>query len=268
MNVPNGIGPSIRQGISCHGLILAGGLSTRMGRDKALLPIDGRPLLARLIDAMRESLQGDIVVAVQSPERGALYRDRLSPLPEGVRFACDRVTEAGPLAGLAAGLAALPSGYAYTAACDSPELSGRWLARLLAEAAAGPDVLAGASTEPGVPAVAGAELGMFAEETEALDLLAEPAVEPGRLAGAARVPGVLAVAAKGEPLHALYHTGVASLAEEALAEGDYRLMSLLRRAGAKELELSGREKAAYGLHNLNTPEQLEKYLAGRNHIIE
>ena len=189
-----------------------------MGRDKALLPIDGRPLLARLIEAMRESLQGDIVVAVQSPEREALYRDRLGPLPERVRFACDRVPEAGPLAGLAAGLAALPGGYAYTTACDAPELSGRWLARLLAEAAAGPDVLA--------------------------------------------------VAAKWEPLHALYHTGVARLAEEALAEGDYRLMSLLRRAGAKELELTDREKAAYGLHNLNTPEHLQMYLAGRNHRIE
>lgn len=206
------------QGIVCHGLILAGGQSARMGQDKALLHIDGRPLLAGLIVAMRKSVQGDIVVAVQSPEREALYRSRLGPLPAGVRFACDRVPEAGPLAGLAAGLAALPGGYAFTTACDSPELPDRWLARLLEEATAGPDLLA--------------------------------------------------VAAKGEPLHALYHTGVARLAEETLAAGDYRLMSLLRRAGAKELELTGREKEDYGLHNLNTPEQLERYLAGRNHRIE
>ncbi len=202
----------------CHGLILAGGQSSRMGRDKAMIAIDGRPLLAKLIDAMSASVPGEIVVSVNSPERETLYRERLGPLPASVRFACDRKSEAGPLAGLAAGLGALPGGYAYAVACDAPELSPRWLSRLLAEAAA---------------------------ET-----------------------GVLAVAAKGEPLHALYHAEVARLAEEALAEGDLRLMSLLRRAGARQLELNENEKSAYGLHNLNTPEQLRMYLSERNHRVE
>lgn len=220
MNGAGGIKVSNSKGRDpvCHGLILAGGQSSRMRRDKALVPIDGRPLLGILIDAMRAAVTGDIVLAVNSPEREALYRDRLGPLPAGVRFVYDRMPEAGPLAGIAAGLAAMPDGFAYTAACDAPEVSPRWLERLLAEAAA--------------------------------------------------EPGALAVAARREPLHALYHTGAARLAEEALAEGDYRLMSLLGRAGAKELELTDREKAAYGLHNLNTPEQLERYLASRNHRIE
>lgn len=218
MNGVSGIKVSNGQDPVCHGLILAGGQSTRMGQDKALLQIEGRPLLAWLMDAMRAAVQGDIIVAVNSPEREALYRDRLGPLPAGVRFVCDRMPEAGPLAGIAAGLATLPDGYAYTAACDAPEVSPRWLARLLAEASAD--------------------------------------------------PGALAVAARGEPLHALYHAKVARLAEDALAEGDYRLMSLLRRAAARQLDLAEREKAAYGLHNLNTPEQFRIYLAGRNHIIE
>ncbi|MHA6481434.1 molybdenum cofactor guanylyltransferase [Paenibacillus sp. strain BS8-2] len=199
----------------CHGLILAGGQSSRMGQDKALLVIDGHTLLGRLIGAMRVALSGDIVIAVHSSEREALYRERLGTLPQGVRFVYDRIPEAGPLGGLAAGLASLPAGYAYVAACDSPELSPSWVARLLAEASA--------------------------------------------------EQGVRVVAARGEPLHALYHTEAFGLAEEALALGDYRLRLLLRRLNAKELELGEREKAAYGLFNLNTPEQFESYLAGRNH---
>ncbi|WP_281426298.1 molybdenum cofactor guanylyltransferase [Paenibacillus agaridevorans] len=201
----------------CHGVILAGGRSSRMGRDKALLPVGGRPLLARLIGELREAVTGEIVVAVSSPEREAAYRSLLGPLPGGVAFVLDRQQDAGPVAGLAAGLAALPDGYAYATACDTPELSRQWLVRLLHEAMAN---------------------------------------------------GAPAVAAQGEPLHALYHTGLAQLAERALADGDYRLMSLLRRAGAVELTLTEQEKAAYGLYNLNTPEQYETYLANKPHKIE
>jgi molybdopterin-guanine dinucleotide biosynthesis protein A len=201
----------------CHGVILAGGRSSRMGRDKALLPVGGRPLLARLIGELREAVTGEIVVAVRSPEREAAYRSLLGPLPGGVAFVLDRQQDAGPVAGLAAGLAALPDGYAYATACDTPELSRQWLVRLLHEAMAN---------------------------------------------------GAPAVAAQGEPLHALYHTGLARLAERALADGDYRLMSLLRRAGAVELTLTEQEKAAYGLYNLNTPEQYETYLANKPHKIE
>lgn len=188
-----------------------------MGRDKALLPIGGLPLLARLIRELRQALPGEIVVAVNAPEREAVYRSLLGPLPDGVAFVHDGQQDAGPVAGLAAGLAALPEGYAYATACDTPELSRPWLSRLLREAG---------------------------------------------------TRGAPAIAAQGEPLHALYHTGVAVLAEGALADGDYRLMSLLRRAGAIELALTEREKAAYGLHNLNTPEQYETYLANKPHKIE
>lgn len=209
--------PSVKSEQVCHGLILAGGRSTRMGRDKALLPVDGQPMLARLIGAMRAAVAGDIVVSVSSVERETHYRERLGSAADGVTFVVDRTPEAGPIAGLAAGLAALPEGYAYAAACDAPELSKLWVARLLQEAESS---------------------------------------------------GAQVVAAHGEPLHALYHTGAARPAEEAIAEDDYRLMSLLRRTGAVLLALTERERAEYGLYNLNTPEQYESYLAGGYHIIE
>ncbi|MEI4484714.1 molybdenum cofactor guanylyltransferase MobA [Frigidibacter sp. MR17.14] len=78
-------------------LILAGGQSRRMGRDKALVPLGGEPLLARL-HAQAAALLPGAPVAV-SWNGGAL------PAELGATVLADRVPgQAGPLAGLQAGL--------------------------------------------------------------------------------------------------------------------------------------------------------------------
>jgi molybdenum cofactor cytidylyltransferase len=46
------------------GIVLAAGSSQRMGRPKQLLPLDGRPLLQHVVDAMAASLLDDIVVVL------------------------------------------------------------------------------------------------------------------------------------------------------------------------------------------------------------
>jgi molybdenum cofactor guanylyltransferase len=80
------------------GLVLAGGRSSRFGRDKLAEPIDGRTMLDRAIDAIG-SVAGEITV-VASP--GASPRMRT-----GVPFVNDDLAFEGPLAGLATGLRAL-----------------------------------------------------------------------------------------------------------------------------------------------------------------
>ena len=80
-------------------IVLAGGRSSRFGRDKLAEPIDGRPMLQHAIDAVRQ-VATDIVV-VTAPD-GA-------PVPEAatdVVVAHDRRSFEGPLAGLSTGLAA------------------------------------------------------------------------------------------------------------------------------------------------------------------
>ena len=79
-------------------IVLAGGRSSRFGRDKLAEIIDGRPLLDHAIDAVR-AVATDIVVVVAP--------GTMLPVPPGVRIAEDPVAFEGPLAGLAAGLAAL-----------------------------------------------------------------------------------------------------------------------------------------------------------------
>ncbi len=89
------------------GVVLAGGSSRRMGRDKALIEVDGTRLVDRAVDRLR-ALTDDVVVA-----SGPRTIDRLA-----VRQVADVRPGAGPLAGLAAGLAAVRHQVVAVLACD------------------------------------------------------------------------------------------------------------------------------------------------------
>ena len=78
-------------------IILAGGRSSRFGRDKLAEPIDGRPLLDHAIDAVRPFAHEIIVVVAPDTAPG---------LTDDVTLVHDPIAFEGPLAGLATGLGA------------------------------------------------------------------------------------------------------------------------------------------------------------------
>lgn len=84
-------------------IVLAGGASTRFGADKLATDLDGRPLLHHAFLAVAE-VAGPIVVVVAP---GAPPPSIPPGLATRVVVARDSETHGGPLAGLAAGLAAL-----------------------------------------------------------------------------------------------------------------------------------------------------------------
>lgn len=94
----------------CTGLILAGGDSRRMGRDKAALELDGQTLLDRAI-ALMQGLFPQVLVSVRRP-RGDVA------LPQVL----DEQPEAGPLAGLCAGLSKAETPWVFALAVDMPFL--------------------------------------------------------------------------------------------------------------------------------------------------
>ncbi|MFC0211755.1 molybdenum cofactor guanylyltransferase [Paenibacillus chartarius] len=119
-----------------HGIVLAGGRSSRMGTDKALLPIGGVPLLQRVVSGMALLCRGvTVIVPASEPDRYAAL-----PLGPEVAFAADRYPDKGPLAGIHAGLLAMPAecDYALVMACDMPVLSEPLLRRMTAALADSP----------------------------------------------------------------------------------------------------------------------------------
>jgi molybdopterin-guanine dinucleotide biosynthesis protein A len=109
------------------GIVLAGGRSTRMGTAKAGLDWHGEPIVAHVARSLAPAIGGGPVVVVGAPGQV------LPALPAGVRVAVDATEGRGPLQGLVAGLAALPSGVerAVVVATDQPFVAGA-VARLLA----------------------------------------------------------------------------------------------------------------------------------------
>ncbi|WP_217125996.1 molybdenum cofactor guanylyltransferase MobA [Hydrogenophilus thiooxidans] len=110
------------------GLILAGGEGRRMGGvDKGWVTWRDKPLIAWAIERLRPQVAQLLVSANRSLDRyRALGYPVVSDPPEW-RFA-------GPLAGIAAGLAAAPSDWVVTVPCDAPLLPRDLVARFLAAA--------------------------------------------------------------------------------------------------------------------------------------
>lgn len=100
------------------GLVLAGGLSSRMGQDKAMLSIDGRTLLDRTLDALRGA----------GAERVAISGTRVGGIP-------DRWPQAGPVGGMASAAQSLPDGDWLVVPVDMPHLGNDVLAPLLGQRA-------------------------------------------------------------------------------------------------------------------------------------
>lgn len=117
------------------GLVLAGGQGRRMGGiDKGLQTWQGRALATWVLEALRPQASRVLISANRHLDDYAAMGAAVLPDPEGLAFA-------GPLAGMLAGLMALPDdAWLLTAPCDSPRLPAD-LAHRLREAA-GPHGLA------------------------------------------------------------------------------------------------------------------------------
>jgi molybdenum cofactor guanylyltransferase len=107
-------------------IILCGGKSSRMGRDKATLPFGPEQMLERVVRLMSEVLEPTNIVVVAAPEQ------ELTKLPAAVAVARDLHKDRGPLEGLAAGLRQLAgrAGAVYATACDVPLLRPAFVARM------------------------------------------------------------------------------------------------------------------------------------------
>lgn len=105
------------------GIILAGGLGRRMGGlDKGLLPLQGRPMVAHVIERFAPQVDELLINANRNLDDYARFGYRVIP---------DAVTgHAGPLAGLQRGLAEAQHALVATVPCDSPYLPTDLVARL------------------------------------------------------------------------------------------------------------------------------------------
>jgi len=101
-------------------IILAGGKSQRMSENKALLPVSGQPLIAKLGKTL-EILFQEIIISAQSTELFTFL-----PYP----VVLDLEPDQGPLMGILSGLKASTNPVNFVIACDIPEIDFSFLKQM------------------------------------------------------------------------------------------------------------------------------------------
>ena len=92
----------------CTAIILAGGASTRMGRDKANVLLGGQTLLQHVI-ASTQQVFPQTILSVREPRPGI-----------GLPQVCDASDVSGPLAGVIAAMTQVKTPWVFIVACDMP----------------------------------------------------------------------------------------------------------------------------------------------------
>lgn len=115
------------------GVVLAGGESSRMGQNKALLAVGGEKAIEAIIGAMSEAGL-DVIVAANGQNASAYHM-------LGREIVCDRYPGQGPLSGIHAALHAARTPWIIVAACDMPFVTPglfRFLKKIAEDAETGP----------------------------------------------------------------------------------------------------------------------------------
>ena len=105
-------------------IVMAGGDSARMGRDKALLEIEGEPMISRIVSRLEPSFERVVISAAGAGDLGFLGKEVIP----------DEAPGAGPLMALVSALEKSKTELNFIMPCDLPDPPQHLLARLLREA--------------------------------------------------------------------------------------------------------------------------------------
>jgi molybdopterin-guanine dinucleotide biosynthesis protein A len=106
------------------GVIMAGGKSSRMGKDKGLLLFRGNPLVQYAIDLLKPFCSGLFISTAN--EAYAQF---------GIPLVKDDIPDCGPMGGIYSALKASNTNYIFVLACDMPFVSSITIQTLLNEVA-------------------------------------------------------------------------------------------------------------------------------------
>jgi len=208
----------------CTAIILAGGDSQRMGRDKANVLLGDQTLLQRVIANMQQIFP-HVIVSVRQP------RPEINLLQ-----ICDEQPDAGPLAGLAASLGHVTTPWAFAVACDMPFVAPAMV-----------ELLAGYRSKP--PSVPPCQGG---------GEISSP--DKGRLGGVGCQAVVPVVRGHPQPLAAFYASScLVAMREHLAAGGKNSLRSILERLQVHyvdEAELLKVDPALRSFFDLDTPQDV------------
>ena len=205
------------------GIVVAGGASRRMGRDKAFIDFDGVPLIARVLERVRP-LCTDVTIVANDKEAYAQF---------GVAVIGDVYPGKGSLGGTFSGLRAASEQYVLAVACDMPFLNTELLKYLISLAPQSDVVI-----------------------PRAADLISKTTRPETRR----KTQRLLAKQVDLQPMHAVYAKTCLPAMQARLRDGDLRLIGFhddVRVHVVEPAEVERFDPQHLSFFNANTPEDLE-----------
>ncbi|MEH7443306.1 molybdenum cofactor guanylyltransferase [Bacillus sp. JJ1122] len=143
-------------------IVLSGGKSSRMGKNKALLKFHEKTNIEIILGELKHVFD-DIILVTNEPETYHFLN---------IKIVTDQYKESGPLAGIHAGLEASDYEENFVVACDMPFVSGELAASLVKELK---------HHEAVVPISEGRQHPLFAVYQKRAAVVAKDCIEEGKL---------------------------------------------------------------------------------------
>ncbi len=204
--------------------VLAGGGSTRMGQDKALLKLGNKTMIERVVIPL-QGIFKNILVVTNEPEKYNMLKN--------VKFVgdCVKTKEKSSLIGLYSGLKQSETSHIFAIGCDMPFVNTgfiKYMVNLLKDE----DVV--------VPFCSNGLIERTTDLPKNKDMAAPPAREYY------------------QPLYAIYGKGCISEFEELLGKGCYRIASIFKNVNTKKIteeEIKRFDSYMLCFKNINTYEE-------------
>ena len=115
-------------------IILCGGKSSRMGRDKGSMIIKDKPMIKHILSTLNHQIN-EAVIVLNEQSRIDKYREFINPQDYAytITFAEDKIKNKGPMPGIMTGLSYISSDYALILPCDSPYVSKNYINTIFSE---------------------------------------------------------------------------------------------------------------------------------------
>ena len=115
-------------------IVLCGGQSRRMGRDKGSMIIQDKPMIKHILSTLNHIID-DVVIVLNDKERIDKYMEFINPqeYTYAITFCEDEIKNKGPMPGIMTGLENIQSDYALVLPCDSPYISKDYIRTIFSE---------------------------------------------------------------------------------------------------------------------------------------
>lgn len=109
-------------------IVLCGGKSSRMGRDKGSMVIQDKPMIKHILTTLNNHIN-EVIIVLNDKERIDKYSKFINPSEYNytITFVEDKIKNKGPLPGIFTGLEHISSDYALILPCDSPYVSNKYI---------------------------------------------------------------------------------------------------------------------------------------------